>query len=111
MDQLKLRQNPEQKIQNDIIKLLEKRGWVVMPTHGNLYQRGFPDLYAFCGIHGQRWIEVKNPKQYSFTESQRRYFPLMEQSKIGIWILTAATETEYNKLFQPANWRYYYMRL
>lgn len=77
-----------------------------METHGNLYQKGFPDLYCVHEIHKQRWIEVKQPVKYSFTVAQRENFPII--SKVaGIWILTAATEYEYEKLFQVPNWYQY----
>jgi hypothetical protein len=29
---------------------------------------------------------------------------------IGIWILTAATQAEYDKLFRPPNWRAYWKK-
>ena len=74
-----------------------------MPTHGNMYQRGFPDLYALHEEHGSRWIEVKNPRKFSFTEAQKQYFPIMSLCGVDIWIMTAATEDEYAKLFRPAN--------
>lgn len=108
------RNNPEQKIQDHIIEFLSIRGWVVMPTHGNMYQQGFPDLYCLHHNYGAKWIEVKNPKGYSFTPAQRKYFPIIAQAlemgpdhRQGIWILTAATEEEYKKLFGPQNWYTY----
>lgn len=109
-----LRSNPEAQIQEKIVSFLQLRGWVVMPTHGNMYQQGFPDLYALHHQHGAKWIEVKNPKSYSFTPAQRKYFPIISQAlemgpdhRQGIWILTAATEDEYKKLFGPQNWFVY----
>lgn len=74
-----------------------------METHGNLYQRGFPDLYCTHPKHKQRWIEVKNPDNYSFTPAQLENFPLISKGA-GIWILVAATQDEYKKLFQAPNW-------
>lgn len=71
-----------------------------METHGNMFQSGFPDLYAYHSKHGPRWIEVKNPLSYKFTEAQLRNFPKMGR----VWILVAATQAEYEKLWLPPNW-------
>lgn len=97
---------PERKIQNDVIDFLKIRDWFVMETHGNMYQRGFPDLFACHPRYGQRWVEVKNPEKYSFTPAQLECFPRICQGS-GVWILVGATETEYNKLFKAPNWSYY----
>ena len=96
---------PEWFIQKDVIKFLEARGWHVEHTHGNLYQTGFPDLFAAHKKWGTRWIDCKQPKKYSFTKAQKQKWPLWESYRIGIWILTAATQAEYDKLFGPPNWR------
>ncbi len=98
---------PEAIIQEALIKYLRERGWFVNPTHGNMYQQGFPDLYAIKRRYGQRWIEVKNPLKFKFTPAQWETFPRMLAEGVGIWILTAATEIEYQKLFQKQNlWKY-----
>lgn len=97
------KRGPEAIIQRDIVAFLRARNWHVMETHGNLYQAGFPDLYAFCSRYRQRWIEVKNPLSYKFQQSQLDNFPKMGD----VWILVAATEFEYNKLFKPPNWTTY----
>lgn len=99
--------NPERKIQDSIIGFLKLRDWFVIETHGNIYQMGLPDLYACHLRYGYRWIEVKNPKNYRFTPAQMEIFPQMTGKGIGIWIMVAATEAEYNKLFRPANWHTY----
>jgi len=101
---------PEWHIQRDVIRYLTIRGWHVERTHGNLYQTGFPDLYAAHPKWGTRWIDVKQPKRYSFTRDQKRKWPVWESFGIGIWILTAASQEEYNKLFKPPNWRAYWKR-
>ncbi len=98
---------PETIIQEAIEDYLLLRGWHVMPTHGNECQRGFPDLYCIHPRYKQRWIEVKNPVKYAFTAAQLEHFPIVGAWSNGIWILTAATEYEYKKLFQPANWYMY----
>lgn len=110
---------PEAKIQADIIKFLEDRKWYVLNTHGNMYQRGFPDLYAcrrrykygvptegvyYADAPLVRWIEVKNPESYSFTPAQLECFPKLMAEGAGVWVMLGATEIEYAKLFQPPNW-------
>lgn len=78
-----------------------------METHGNLYQSGFPDVYCMHRSYGSRWVEVKNPLAYAFTPAQIREFPLMVAHGTGVWVLVAATEEEYQKLFKPCNWWHY----
>lgn len=97
---------PERIIQDSLTLLLEGKGWHVMETHGNMYQQGFPDLYCVHDTHRQRWIEVKNPTKYEFTPAQLDNFPIVSRVS-GIWILVAATEEEYQKLFEPQNWYLY----
>lgn len=98
---------PEAIIQEDIIKFLRYRGWLVKSTHGNAYQHGFPDLYCAHARYGTRWIEVKNAKCYSFTPAQLEFFPLLMAHGVGVWILVAATESEYQKLWIEPNWHVY----
>lgn len=98
---------PERKIQDDIKRLLRMHEWHVMETHGNIYQTGFPDLYATHAQYGPRWIEVKNLANYVFTPAQKVQFPKMCANGSGVWVLVAATTSEYNKLFKPFNWWHY----
>lgn len=72
-----------------------------------MYQSGFPDLYVCCKRYGARWIEVKNPLKYSFTSAQLDVFPQFGAHGVGVWVLTAATEEQYNLLFKPANWAFF----
>ena len=72
---------------------------------GNAFQYGIPDLYCHHEKWGGRWIDVKNPGKYSFTREQKIKWPAWERYGCGIWILTAATQEEYDKLFAPPNWR------
>ena len=99
---------PEWHIQKDVIRYLVARGWHVEHTHGNLYQTGFPDLFAAHKKWGSRWIDCKQPKRYAFTKAQKQKWPIWESFNIGIWILTAGTQEEYDKLFQLPNWRAYW---
>lgn len=101
------RKRPEAVIQEALIEFLKIRDWYVKVTHGNAMQSGLPDLYCCHRKYGPRWIEVKNPLAYSFTEAQKSNFPVMAANGAGIWILTAATEEEYKKLFREANWYVY----
>ncbi len=98
---------PEAIIQDALIKYLRERGWFVKPTHGNMYQHGLPDLYVAKRRYGSRWIEVKYIPHLKFTPAQWEDFPRMIAEGIGIWVLTAATEKEYQKLFDKPNlWVY-----
>lgn len=97
----------EQEIQDDIREFLRLRGWETFRLHGNVYQKGIPDLYACHPRHGPRWIEVKKPKGYKFTKDQLREFPRLERAGDKIWILCAGSMSEYQKLFGPPNWRSY----
>lgn len=101
------KKGPEAIIQTDLINFLKIRDWLVLITHGNLYQKGLPDLYCAHAAYGVRWIECKNPLAYSFTPAQRLVFPALSSKGVGVWILTAATEEEYLKLWRPANWHQY----
>lgn len=103
------RDNPEAKIQAEIVKMLRNKGWYVHRIHGSIYQSGLPDLYATHSSYGPRWIEVKLPNMVGsrFTAAQLDVFPKLEANGTHIWILTAATETEYKKLFNRSNFHQY----
>lgn len=98
----------EAKIQKEIIRFLELRGWYVKVLHGNAYQTGMPDLFACKRSLGWRFVEVKQPDKYMFTSSQCEAFPRFAQAGVGIWIMTEAADHEYNKLFCPPNWHVYF---
>ena len=98
---------PEAKIQQAIIKFLRERGWFCKVIHGSTFQHGLPDLFIAKRRYGSRWVEIKNPIKYKFTPSQWETFPRLIAEGVGIWILTAATEEEYAKLFEKPNlWKY-----
>jgi hypothetical protein len=102
---------PEYFIQQDLIKYLEARGWLVERMIGNAFQTGIPDLYCHHPKWGYRWIDVKRPgKNYSFTKAQKLKWPQWESFRVGIWILTAANQEAYDKLFGPPNWRDYWKK-
>lgn len=101
------KRQPEAIIQDHIVKKLKGLDWFVKETHGNMYQSGFPDIYAFHRMYGQRWIEVKNPEGFKFTPAQLEWFPRFSAVECGIWILTSDSDEEFKKLFRPANWHTY----
>jgi len=99
-------QRPEAKIQAAIREMLGNLGWFVKQTHGNAYAEGWPDLFACHPTYGQRWIEVKLPEMKGsvFTEAQLRDFPLFCNHGSGVWVLTGATDVQYQLLFRPSNY-------
>jgi hypothetical protein len=103
------RNQPEAAIQKALVYMLQGHGWYCMETHGNLYQWGFPDVYATHSRYGARWIEVKLPdmKGSKFTSAQMVCFPKLRANGTSIWIITGATQTEYKKLFKPCNIDFY----
>lgn len=107
----KLKDDPEARVQEQIKTFLELRKWLVKPTHGGMFQAGFPDLYCTHIKYGVRWVEVKLPemKGSRFTNAQKEWFPKLSANGTPIWILTGATESEYRKLFEAENWLYYFM--
>ena len=98
--------NPEKIIQEAIEFMLRGKGWYVKRTHGNAAVSGFPDDFACHSMYGQRWVEVKLPnmKGSQYTPAQLQDFPKFCANGSGIWVLTAANEEEYQKLFKPYNW-------
>ncbi len=94
---------PERKIQNRLVAVLEARGWDVNQTHGNMYQCGFPDVYAFKEGKGQRWIEVKVRGKFSFTKAQLIWYPKMLRAGIGIWVLFGSEDEDIALLDRKPN--------
>lgn len=99
------RGGPEMDIQTEIVNELTNDGWLVRETYGCMYQTGFPDVYACKKGHGQRWIEIKNPKSYRFTPAQMETFPRLTAEGVGIWILTSASQLD--QLDGKPNWMTY----
>lgn len=100
------RQGPEHKIQDALIRYLRYMEWFVKPVHGSAYQSGWPDLFCSHARCGHRWIEVKLPNMVGskYTSAQLEVFPQLCAHGSGVWVLTAATESEYRKLWSPPNW-------
>lgn len=107
-DIIRPKHGPEWHIQQALIEFLTDRGWHVEVMHGNAFQRGIPDLWLWNRGWGFRWIDVKQPKRYVFTDHQKVKWPLWDSLGIPIWILTAANEEEHDKLFAPPNWQSYW---
>lgn len=103
----KTKDNPEKRIQDKIVAKLTLLGWFCIETHGNMYQRGLPDIYATHKRYGARWIEVKNPDAYSFTPAQVETFPKLIANGAGVWVLMSDSDLEFSKLKLPCNyWQY-----
>lgn len=98
----------EARIQKKLVAYLRERGWLVERIIGNAFQMGLPDLYLFRRDAGSRWVDVKVPGKYSFTKAQKIKWPYWHSLGLGVWILTAASQAEYDKLFAPANWQEYW---
>lgn len=96
----------EAKLQDRIKKFLEDRGWLVEISTMGRFQAGWPDMFAHHPKYGPRWIEVKKPKPRDspFTKAQRVKFPKWDRAGVGIWVLVADDEEEYDKLFHLPNW-------
>lgn len=94
-------------IQKRILKRLLLDGWFAKATHGNEFQKGFPDIFACHNSYGSRWIDVKRPKGYKIKDSQHHAWREMAKRNVGVWILCDSIDWEMNKLYQPANWYTY----
>lgn len=91
------------------MKYMRERGWFIKRMTGNMFQSGVPDLYCYSKQWGERWIDVKRDDgKYSFTDDQKREWPVWEAAGIGIWILIGATQEQYDLLFKPPNMRDYW---
>lgn len=88
--------------------MLEGLGWLVEVTHGSKFQKGFPDLYLSHPKHGARWVDVKVEGDYDYTQAQRDKWPRWHTHGTGIWIMTGATQDQYERLFKQPNWQDYW---
>lgn len=105
MEPLKKRLERESATQTRIMNRLTLDGWYCLKTHGNKMQSGFPDVFACHKRYGVRWIEIKRPKGYRFTNAQYTVFTRFASKNVGVWVLM--DEAERSKLFSPANWYTY----
>lgn len=98
--------NPEARLQGRLIPFLQERGWLVEVMHGNVFQKGIPDLYIWHqDLDLSRWVDVKLPSGSVLTKAQCQKWPEWEKVGLGIWILREDSDEEYRKLFGPPNWR------
>lgn len=108
------RSNPEARLQEKVIAMLRDRGWFVRSTHGNAYQKGFPDLYCYNPVFEKapfgatRWIDLKVEGRHQYTKAQCLEWPEWEAGGVGIWIIMGDTDQWYAKLFEPPNFRDYW---
>ncbi len=100
-----IKQETDNQLRRKIVKYLTLRGWYVEPLLSNAYHDGIPVLYCFKREYGFRWVEPKRPDDRSLTRLQWRKFSEWEEVNLPIWILTAATQEQYDLLFGPPNWR------
>lgn len=104
------------KIVTPLKNYLEYRGWMVYKLHGNVYQKGLPDLYITHGTYSARWIECKI-KGHSFTRAQRIVFPKMISHNVPLYLIEGvdfrgiegkeSLQRAYQKLFNEPNLAYY----
>lgn len=106
MEPMKQPKKYERDIQKEIINFLKLRDWDVSVTHGTSLMVGFPDLYVVHASFGARWVEVKRPGG-KLTNSQRIKFTRWAACNIGVWVMEAANEFNYQLLFGPRNWSTY----
>lgn len=97
----------ESEIQTKIIHRFMIDDWFCVRTHGNAHQAGFPDVYMCHRRFGARWVEVKKPKGYRFTQAQMDVFHNFAKKHIGVWVLTSHEDHERKKVFGPTNWYQY----
>jgi len=108
----KKKHGPEFTIQHAIVEFLRERGWHVErlvggEVRGGAVQSGLPDIFACHKKFGVRFIEVKYEDSFRFTLAQKWKFPLLMANGCGIWILTAASDEQYDRLFKEPNlWDY-----
>jgi hypothetical protein len=99
-------------IQSEVIRFLKDHSWHVErlvggEVRGGAIQSGLPDLFACHAKWGLRFIEIKYEDSYRFTAAQKWKFPLLMANGCGIWILTEASEEQYDRLFKEPNlWDY-----
>ena len=98
---------PEAEIQRKVIAALEADGWYVKVLHGDLYQHGFPDLFACKKNEGFRFVEIIRTAGSRWTAAQYECFPRLASEGVGIWVLTSPNQISLlNK--EPNWWEYMY---
>ena len=106
MEPVRPRGRPEDLIVQQLKSYLKTRDWLTKKTHGNEFSIGWPDLYCAHKRYGQRWIECKT-KKGNLEGTQIEFFKELAAVGVGVWILTEATEEQYQLLFGSPNWIWY----
>jgi hypothetical protein len=109
MDKPRIRKQhgPEYGIQRDVVRMLRSLGWHTERLVGMAWQSGLSDLFACHPKFGIRFIEIKQEDHYRFTQAQKCKFPILMNYGCGVWILTEATNEQYQRLFKTPNlWDY-----
>ena len=87
----------------ELRKHMEERGWLVEKVHGSMYMQGWPDFYCFHPRFGQRWLEMKIPKDGLLETTQVRKF--RKWQAFGIVVVVATTVKDYPSVLEnKANW-------
>lgn len=100
----KTKQKQETLKGQELVAFMRERGWSIKKTHGNMYQSGWPDYYAYHRDYGQRWIELKT-ELGKLEDSQVFQFKDMMNKNVGVWIIRG--KEDYNLLFKEANFNHY----
>lgn len=79
------KEKKESKLVKEIREILEMAGWLVIKMHGNMYQAGFPDLFATHARFGVRLIEVK--RKVRFTKAQKIVFNQLHKNGSHVYIV------------------------
>lgn len=92
----------ESERQKQLRIFMELKGWLVEKSHGNPYQKGWPDLLCFHPMYGTRWIEMKQSERERLTPAQIVTFTKWQKYGARIYILTGVED--YPKLWKEPNW-------
>ena len=102
MDYKQPRLQPEQAGAKRLKTLMQRAGWEIDKTHGNVYMKGWPDYYAAHKRFGTRWIETKASGTGQLSLGQIEFFNRWTRAGVGIWVLR--DEKDYPWLFERPNW-------
>jgi len=109
MDKPRIRKQhgPEYGIQREVVRFLRLRGWWVERLIGMAWQSGLSDLLICHRHYGVRLLEIKQQEHFKFTRAQKAKFPRLMENGGGVWIMTEASEEQYQRLFKGPNlWDY-----
>jgi hypothetical protein len=96
----------EKQVTEAVITWLRARGWWCKKTHGNQYQKGWPDWYISHPDHGPKWVELKSQRpDHKLEASQKIWFSQAERHGVGVWVMTGVAD--YRLLFEKPNWKDY----